>query len=165
MSKKRTAGIIIIITLIVTAVGAIAWMFWAGYLVYVAPGTQRTVSVAVCDSSTVSRYNDVMILAARNGSTELTYDEEGIKSVKSEIEGLEGNKDDPTCQAMLFWIGIQNNSYEDARTAAARVQALHDEGKFPDNNIRANDALFTYESVLFPLSPEAATTMPDEDLF
>jgi hypothetical protein len=146
---------IILVVIILAAAGAVTWLFMSGRLAWVDPNTKAVTVKAVCGTDIVNKYNDASVFIARNGSSERTVDEEGLKSLKTTIVGKDGYKDDPTCQAMLFWISFRNKDYEGAKAAYTAVRALHDKGLFADSNLRSNDALFTYEDVLFTISPDA----------
>ena len=115
--------------------------------------TNKTASV--CGSDIVNKYNDAMYMIGRNGSSEPSIDESGVKDVQSEVKRKTGYEKDATCQTLLFWIAIHNNDYSAAKIAATAVKELHDKGQFADNNIRGNDPILTYDPVLYGISPEA----------
>jgi len=151
--KKIT--VIIIIVIILAAAGAVAWLFMSGKLAWVDNTTKPAVAKVVCGNDIVDKYNDASLLLGRNGESKLTVDTEGIKEVKTAILAKDGNKEDPTCQAILFWIGYRETDYEATKTAYEAVRKLHDQNIFPNNNIRGNEPLFTYAQVLFTISPDA----------
>lgn len=149
MSKKY----ILLLLIGIVVVGGVVWLFASGKLVWNASKT-TTVS-RVCDTELVNKYNDAMYMIGRNGSSEPSIDEAGVKSVQSTIKSSDGYKDDATCQTLLFWIAIYNGDYPAARDAEVAVKQLHDKGQFADSNIRGNDAILTYDTVLYGISPEA----------
>ena len=153
---KKSIGIIVCIIIVLGIAGAATWLFMSGKLVWAGTGSTVTVTKAVCGTDIVNKYNDAMQMMIRDGSTEATIDAQGVKDVTATIKQQNGYQNDATCQTLLFWIAIYNNDYASAKSSYAVVQKLHDEGIFADNNIRGNDALLTYQSVLFPLSPEAS---------
>ena len=149
MSKKyilATIGILIV-------AGGIVWMFTSGRLLWSNGDAAKT--ARVCGSDIVNKYNDAMYMIGRNGSTEASIDENGVKEVRSEVKGKKGYESDATCQTLLFWIAIHYNDYPAAKVAATAVKQLHDKDMFADNNIRGNDPILTYDTVLYGISPEA----------
>ena len=77
-------------------------------------------------------------------------------------KGQDGQMQDQTsfincvaCQTLLFWIAIHDGDYQAAKDAEASVKRLYDKGQFANNNIRGNDAILTYDTVLYGISPEA----------
>ncbi len=150
MSKKY----ILLSLLGVVVVGGVAWLFVSGRLVWSNSGGSKPVSV-VCGVDTVDKYNDAMYMIGRNGSSEPSIDESGVKSVQSTVKSKAGYKDDATCQTLLFWIAIHDGDYQAAKDAETIVKRLHDKGRFADSNIRGNDAILTYDTVLYGISPEA----------
>lgn len=154
MKKNRIIQITVIV-LILLAVGVVVALFMTGKLVW--SNTTRQVSThVVCGSDVVNKYNDAMYYVIRPGSDVPTLDTEGIKTINEDIKKKDGYKDDPTCQTLLFWIAIHNNDYTAGNEAYLAVKGMHDKGIYADSNIRGNDALFTWEGVLFPISPDAA---------
>jgi hypothetical protein len=152
---KKNAAIITVAVVILALAGAGSWLFMSGRLAWVEPNT-KTVSVkAVCTTDMVNKYNDAMFLVARNGDKDLTIDEPALKTIKSDMLSKPAYKEDPTCQAMLFWMAFRAGNYEEAKAAYDAVHALHDKGMFADSNLRGDDPLFTYEEVLFTISPHA----------
>ena len=149
MSKKY--ALIVVGLLIVT--GALVWLFASGHLMWSNGKVDKTASV--CGSDVVNKYNDAMYMIGRNGSSEPSIDESGVKDVQNDVKRKTGYEKDATCQTLLFWIAIHNNDYPAAKTAAAAVKQLHDKGQFADNNIRGNDPILTYDTVLYGISPEA----------
>lgn len=152
---KKNAAIITVAVVILALAGVGTWLFMSGRLAWVNPNT-KTVSVqAVCTTDMVNKYNDAMYLVARNGQKELTVDEAALKTIKSDILAKPSYKEDPTCQAMLFWMAFRVGDYDAAKSAYDAVHALHDKGMFADSNLRGDEPLFTYEDVLFTISPHA----------
>jgi hypothetical protein len=149
MSKKYTLATIGVLIV----AGGIVWLFVSGHLVWSDGKASKTASV--CGADIVNKYNDAMYMIGRNGSTEPSIDEAGVKDVQSEVKRKAKYEEDATCQTLLFWIAIQNNDYPAAKTAATAVKELHDKGQFADNNIRGNDPILTYDTVLYGISPEA----------
>ena len=149
MSKKYTLSVI---GLLIVA-GGIVWLFASGHLVLSDGKTNKTASV--CGSDIVNKYNDAMYMIGRNGSSEPSIDESGVKDVQNDVKRKTGYEKDATCQTLLFWIAIHNNDYSAAKIAATAVKELHDKGQFADNNIRGNDPILTYDTVLYGISPEA----------
>jgi hypothetical protein len=150
MSKKY----ILLPLLGVVIIGGVVWLFASGRLVWSNSGANKTARV-VCGTDIVDTYNDAMYMIGRNGSSEPTIDESGVKSVQSAVRNKTGYKDDATCQTLLFWIAIHDGDYQAAKDAEAAVKLLHDKGQFANNNIRGNDAILTYDIVLYGISPEA----------
>lgn len=146
---------IILVVIIVAAAVAATWLFMSGKLAWVDSNTKTVTVKAVCETDIVNKYNDVTFLVGRNNSSVLSVDEQGIKDVTAEITAKENYKTDPSCQAMLFWISYRNKDYETAKSAYDAVHSLHDQGRFADSNIRGDEPLFTYEEVLFTISPQA----------
>jgi hypothetical protein len=156
MKKKRIiAGIVII--LVLGIIGAGAWLFMSGRLVWVGSPVVANASQSLCGTDKVNTYNDAMYLLVRDGGDEATLDTEGLATLKKDIMNTGGYENDATCQTMLFWMAVNDGDYEVAVAAKTKLLDLHKAGYFADSNIRGNDALFTYDAVLFPLSPEAAT--------
>lgn len=149
MSKKYT----LVLTGLLIVVGVTAWLFASGHLVWSNGKTNETASA--CGSDIVNKYNDAMYMIGRGGSSEPSIDEAGVKDVQSEVKHKAGYEKDATCQTLLFWIAIHNSDYSAAKTAATAVKELHDKGQFADNNIRGNDPILTYDTVLYGISPEA----------
>lgn len=149
---KRMVTVSISIVIIVALLGVgIWWLFNTGRLVYVAnPSTTST--AVVCDSSIVDKYNTAMYYEERNGSTQPTIDEAGVRNLVSEIKGKKGYDTDATCQSILFWVAIYNKDASAARTAYDAVKSLHDKRIFADSNLRSNEALFTYEGYVSGLA-------------
>lgn len=151
MSKKRVLTILAIITSVLFGVG-VWWLFNTDRLTFtINPGSQSTSSVA-CGADIVDTYNAAMFYAVRNGSNDLTIDENAVKNLAVEIKSKVGYKNDPTCQTILFWTAVHNDDYQGAKDAYASIKTLHDQGTFTDSNIRSNQPLFTYESYLLQLS-------------
>lgn len=138
----------------VAVIGGIVWLFVSGRLVWSNAGADKTVSV-VCGTDIVDTYNDAMYMIGRNGSSEPSIDESGVKTVQNTVKGKAGYKDDATCQTLLFWIAIHDGDYQAAKDAETAVKRLYDKGQFANNNIRGNDAILTYDTVLYGISPEA----------
>jgi len=150
MSKKY-----ILLPLVgIIVAGVIVWLFASGRLVWSNTGANQAVGV-VCGTDIVDTYNDAMYMIGRNGSSEPSIDESGVKSVQNTVKGKAGYKDDATCQTLLFWIAIHDGDYQAAKDAEASVKRLYDKGQFANNNIRGNDAILTYDTVLYGISPEA----------
>lgn len=152
---KKIAAIITVVVLVLALAGVVSWLFMSGKLAWVDSNTNTVAVKAVCGTDMVNKYNDASFLVGRNGSSELTVDDAGIKAVKNDIMSKNNYKTDPTCQAILFWISIRYQDYDTAKSAYDAVHALHDQGHFADNNIRNDQPLFTYEEVLFTISPHA----------
>lgn len=150
--KSRTIGIIVVAGIIV--VGVVVGLFATGKLVWVKNGSQRSAVVAVCGTSIVNKYNDAMYAIQRKGASEPSIDVDGVKAIKAEIKTKSGYENDATCQALLFWIAIQDADYPTAKNAYDVVKRLHDKGIFADSNIRGNGALLSYEALLSSISPE-----------
>lgn len=150
MSKKY----ILLPLLGIIVIGGVVWLFTSGRLVWSSPGANKAVGV-VCGADIVDTYNGAMYMIGRNGSSDPSIDEAGVKSVQSTVKGRVGYKDDATCQTLLFWIAIHDGDYPAAKDAEAAVKRLHDKGQFANNNIRGNDAILTYDTVLYGISPEA----------
>lgn len=153
MSKKLVVGISVVGALLLAGV---VFLVVSGRLVLTDPNVQRSVSKIVCDSSVVTTYNAAMLLDIRDGSTEYTFDEAGLKSLQTSIRGKDGYEDDPTCQTMLFWMAIKDEDYAAGKTAYEGVKRLYDQRIFADSNIRTDQPLFSYEAALWNISPEAA---------
>jgi len=150
MNKKY----IVISIVVIAAIASTAWLFISGRLVWSNGGANNSVS-AVCGASVVNTYNDAMYVIGRKGSREPSIDEAGVKSVQSAVKSRAGYRNDATCQTLLFWIAIHDGDYQAAKDAETIVKRLHDKGQFADSNIRGNDAILTYDTVLYGISPEA----------
>ena len=150
MKAKYTSGIIVAIVIIC---GLATWLFMSGRLVWSVNGGQHVVAQAVCDSTIVSKYNDAMFVTQRSGSDVSSIDESGVKAVKTDIKAKAGYEKDATCQALLFFIAINDSDYPSAKSAYQEVKQLHSNGIFPDNNIRGSDALFNYQNLLNGIDP------------
>ena len=150
MKAKYTIGIIVAIVIIC---GIATWLFMSGRLVWSVNGGQHVAARTVCDSTIVSKYNDAMFVTQRSGSDEPSVDEAGVKAVKADIKTKTGHEKDATCQALLFFIAINDRDYPSAKSAYQEVKQLHDNGIFPDNNIRGSDALFNYQNLLNGINP------------
>ena len=150
MKAKYTSGIIVAIVIIC---GIATWLFMSGRLVWSADGGQHVVARTVCDSTIVSKYNDAMFVTQRSGSDVPSADKAGVKSVKADIKTKTGYEKDATCQALLFFMSINDRDYPSAKSSYQEVKKLHDNGIFPDNNIRGSDALFNYLNLLNGIDP------------
>ncbi len=152
MNKKITT---IVIVIVLIAAAAVVWLFMSGRLVWTDPNTKAVVVKAVCDKALVGEYNQATQIIGREGSSTPTIDTEALKKIKDEILAKDGYKTDPTCNAMLFWIAIRDQDYEAGKAAYEAVRSLSDQGRFANSNIRGDEPLFTYEEVLFTISPDA----------
>lgn len=137
----------------VVVVGVIVGLFVAGKLTW-NNVAHHPVTSAVCGTNIVNKYNGAMYMIERGGSSEPSIDEVGVAAVKNEVRAKAGYKDDATCQTLLFWIAMHDSDYPAAKSAYGVVKQLHDGGVFADNNIRGNDALFNYGTVLRGIAPE-----------
>lgn len=133
---------------------AVIGLFGTGRLVWVSSGGHVAAS-AVCGTDIVSKYNTATNFIGRNGNdgSNPSIDTAGVAAVKKEITAKSGYKNDATCQAILFWIAINDNDYPAAKTAESIVKQLHDKGMSADSNIRGNTALSTYDGMLEIISP------------
>lgn len=155
MAKKGTVLAITGVTVLV--VGAVVALFVTGLLVWNPGSSKQSASGAniVCGNDIVDTYNAASQIAVREGATTPSVDAEGIEQVKADILSTEGYKDDPTCQAILFWIAVGADDYEAAKSAHEAVKRLHAQNNFANSNIRGDDPIFNYDASIFPLSPEA----------
>ena len=159
--KKKTAWIIGIVVAVV-AVGAVAWAMLSGALSvsWNGFGSKYANVASVCGGDLIDTYNKASNYEERNGENEPpTVDIEGLKGIASQIKGVNGYENDPTCQAMLFWIAVESKEAGPAEQALAKIKELHDLNAFPDNNLRTTVALFNYDAALEYVKnpPEPAT--------
>lgn len=144
MRKKLVfAGIGIVLVAFVGA--GIWWLFDSGRLVYSAnPGSTNGKAIA-CGDDVVDRYNEVTYYALRSEDATLpTYDEDGLAKLATEIRATDGYESDATCQAMLFFVAVRNDSYEDANKSYTALLDLHEQGVYANSNIRSNEPLYNY---------------------
>jgi hypothetical protein len=153
--NKVVASLITGLAVLLVVGGVAAGLFFSGRLAFVNPDAEVTDTyTAVCDTTIVDAYNEASIYESQDGSSDLVLDEEGIKSIKSDINKLAGNKNDPTCQSILFLIAIYDDDYETAKATYERVKSLHEKRLFADSNLLGNQALSAYEGVVYSMSPE-----------
>lgn len=146
---------LVVIVIFGLAIAAQGLLFATGYLTYGNPSAPEQEYTAVCDGAAIDTYNDAMYYQVREGSSEPTIDEAGVKNLKQQIESKSGYKGDPTCQAILFWTAVYFNDAASARTAYDIYLGLYNERIFPDPNLRGNNPLIVYEDTLAGLEATA----------
>lgn len=147
---KKIAIIASIIIALLLGVG-VWWLFDSGRLVYSQnPGEQSgsRSSSAVCGNDLVSRYSDAATYTLREGSEGPSIDIKTLNELSSEVKAIDGYKDDPSCQSVLFQIAVLNDNYDEAKVAHEAVVRLHEAGRFPDSNILGNGTLAQHEKYL-----------------
>lgn len=140
---------------VLIVVGVIVGLFATGKLVWANSSGNNATNTA-CGTDIVNKYNDAMNYIGRNGSdaSNPSIDTAGVAAVKKQVMATSGYKNDATCQTLLFWIAINDRDYPTAKSSYATVNQLHDKGVFADNNIRSNNALLSYQSLLDGINPD-----------
>lgn len=151
MAKKTIviSSIVVVTTLLG---GGIWWLFSSGRLVYSANPSSSVSRTEVCDDSIVDRYNEVSRYVVKNPGDQPTYDEEGLAKLADDIRAKDRYKSDPTCQAILFFVAVRNDKYEDANATYQSLLELHKQGAYANSNIRSNEPLFNYPDFFNALS-------------
>lgn len=140
--RRRSVWMWLAIALLLINVAAIG-LVATGY-VQVSRGGSEDATAGVCGQQMVSIYNDAFYYTKRDDSGEETLDEPAIKQLRADINATDGASEDPTCQAMLFWIAIHYNDQEAGQKALDRVNALHDSGQYSNNDLRIYEPRFLY---------------------
>lgn len=156
MNKKRILTVLAIITSVLIGVG-VWWLFATDRLTYSSNPDSQSNRVAICGADIIDTYNDAMFYDLREGSSDLTIDEESLNNLVVEIKSKAGYRNDPTCQTILFWTAVQKDDYPVAKDAYESIKTLHDQGIFADSNIRSNQPLFNYGTYLLQLSGSGAS--------
>jgi len=152
MRKKILVSSIAVIVVALIGVG-VWWLFSTGRLAYVANPTNTSGKVVACDDAIVDRYNEVSLYKLRGSDTKVpTYDKDGLAKLATEIQAKDGYKSDATCQAVLFFVAVRGNSYENARQSYETLLDLHKQGVYANSNIRSNEPLFNYPDFFNTLS-------------
>jgi len=149
MNKKRVGKrilvIIIVMVVLLSVGGGIWWLFNSGLFVN---SNQVSTSKEVCGPDVVNRYNAAMYYQPRNGSSESSIDEQGVKDLAADIKSKKNFEIDPTCQTIIFWSAVRVDNYNEAHKAYDALINLYKKRFFVDSNLRSNQPLFTYEKTL-----------------
>lgn len=151
--RNRVVSIVITVILLVLLSGGVWWLFGSGHLVYSNTNSNSSSPPTVaCGTDVVDRYNAAMDYQLRNGSTETSIDEQGIKDLLAEIKAKPNFETDPTCQTIIFWSAVSDDNYKSASSAYNGLMSLHEKRIFADSNLRSDQPLFTYEETLNSLT-------------
>lgn len=153
--KANKKPLIITVIILIFIAVVVALLVLSGRLVWTGGGMNALSARSVCNNDIVNKYNDAMFMINRQGASTPSIDEDGVKQLETTIKDTQGYEDDATCQTLLFWIAMYHGDYELAKSAHVGVKSLHSKGVFANNNIRGNQALFSYEKLLNGISPEA----------
>jgi hypothetical protein len=152
--RKRVLLVVIAVVLAVLG-GVVWWLFSSGHLVY--SDTSSSQSKVACGTDIVDKYNAAMYYQLRNGSTEPSIDEQGVKDLVKDIKSKASFETDPTCQTIIFWVAVRDDNYKSASSAYNEIMSLHKKRIFADSNLRSDQPLFTYEETLKGLTESGSS--------
>lgn len=136
-----------------------AWLLISGMVTVVwgKPVQLRaTKDVRVCDDVMVQTFNSAMYFTIRDNPKQPSIDKKGLNDLATSIRKQKNYQGDPTCQTILFWTAYENQDYAATKSAYDALKILHDNNKFPDNNLSSSSGFSQYGDLVNALSPQKA---------